>query len=81
MWNSDGFVLAPDTSGTLLKDLKSYLDAAKARNILVIFVLWNGAVLNNQKAVNLVWDDSKLQTYIDKALKVFVIIILIVIIS
>ena len=81
MWNSDGFVLAPDSSGTLLSDLKSYLDAAKARNILVIFVLWNGAVLNNQKAVNLVWDDSKLQTYIDKALKVFVIIILIVIIS
>ena len=69
-WDQYGFVLAPDNSGTLITDLKAYLDEAKTRNILVIFVLWNGAVLNNQNAVNLVWDDSKLQTYIDKALKV-----------
>jgi mannan endo-1,4-beta-mannosidase len=55
----------------MVADLKAYLDAAKTRNILVILVLWNGASLNYQNATNLVWDDSKLQTYIDKALKVF----------
>jgi mannan endo-1,4-beta-mannosidase len=54
----------------MVADLKAYLDAAKTRNILVILVLWNGASLNIQNATNLVWDDSKLQTYIDKALKV-----------
>jgi hypothetical protein len=37
-----------DNTGTLINDMKAYLDAAKARNILVIFVLWNGAVMNNQ---------------------------------
>ncbi len=55
----------------MVADLKAYLDAAKTRSILVILVLWNGASLNYQNATNLVWDDSKLQTYIDKALKVF----------
>ena len=69
-WDQYGFVLAPDNTGTMISDLKAYLDAAKARNILVIFVLWNGAVMNNQKVVDLAWDDSKLQTYIDKALTV-----------
>ncbi len=54
----------------MVADLKAYLDAAKTRNILVILVLWNGASLNYQDVTNLVWDDSKLQTYIDKALKV-----------
>jgi hypothetical protein len=37
-----------DNSGTLFNDIKAYLEAAKARNILVIFVLWNGASMGNQ---------------------------------
>jgi hypothetical protein len=28
--------------------MKKYLDAAQARNVLIVFVLWNGAVLRNQ---------------------------------
>jgi hypothetical protein len=37
-----------DRDGTLISDMKKYLDAAQARDILVVFVLWNGAVLRNQ---------------------------------
>lgn len=30
--------------------------------------MWNGAVLSNQKAINLFWDTDKLQSFIDNAL-------------
>lgn len=67
---SSGMVTAPDRSGTLINDLRSFLDHAKSKNLFVILVLWNGAVLKEQKTKNLFWDDTKLQSYIDKALKV-----------
>ena len=55
----------------MINDMKAFLDYAQTKNIIVIFVLWNGAELKNQNTINLMWDESKLQTYIDKALKVF----------
>ncbi|EFX76384.1 endo-beta-1,4-mannanase [Daphnia pulex] len=67
-YDANGYVLGPDKTGTLISDMKSFLDSAKAKNILVIFVLWNGATLRNQNSINLYWDNSKLQTYLDKAL-------------
>ncbi|XP_057369994.1 mannan endo-1,4-beta-mannosidase-like [Daphnia carinata] len=67
-YDANGYITAPDRTGTLIPDMKLFLDTAKANNILVIFVLWNGALLRNQNTVNLFWDNSKLQTYIDKAL-------------
>jgi mannan endo-1,4-beta-mannosidase len=69
-YDANGYVLGPDKTGTLIPDMKSFLNSAKAKNILVIFVLWNGATLRNQKSINLYWDNSKLQTYLDKALTV-----------
>lgn len=69
-FDSNGYTTSPDRTGTLAKDLKSFLDAAKAKNILVVFVLWNGALQRTQNVINLFWDKSKLQSYIDKALKV-----------
>lgn len=69
-YNNNGYVQSPDASGTLLSDLKAFLDAAKAKNILVTYVLWNGALLRKQHSVNLFWDNAKLQAYIDKALTV-----------
>lgn len=71
-YDAYGYIIAPDRTGTLIPDMKLFLDTAKANNILVIFVLWNGALLRNQNSVNLFWDNSKLQTYIDKALTVSV---------
>lgn len=69
-YDSNGFVTGPDSTGTMINDMKAFLDYAQTKNIVVIFALWNGAYLNNQNTINLMWDESKLQTYIDKALKV-----------
>jgi mannan endo-1,4-beta-mannosidase len=48
------------------------LDFAQSKQLLVVFVLWNGAVRPTDNALNLIYDETKLQTYIDNALKVFV---------
>lgn len=69
-WDSDGFVTGLDNTGTMINDLRRFLDAASSRDILVIPVLWNGAGMRNQNVINLIWDDSKLQSYIENALKV-----------
>lgn len=69
-FDNDGFVVGPDHDGTLISDMKQFLNVARSKNIVVIFVLWNGAVLRNPNAINLVWDDSKLESFIEKSLKV-----------
>ena len=72
-YDGNGFVTGPDRTGTMINDMKVFLDYAQTKNIVVIFALWNGAYLNNQNTINLMWDESKLQTYIDKALKVIIL--------
>jgi mannan endo-1,4-beta-mannosidase len=67
-WDANGFVTGLDNTGTMINDLKRFLDAASSRDIVVIPVLWNGAAMRNSKVVDLVWDNSKLQSYIDNAL-------------
>ena len=70
-FDEKGYVTGPDKNGTIISDMNSLLDAAKAKNILVIFVLWNGAMLSVQKTIDLFLDKGKLQTYINNALMVF----------
>lgn len=69
-FDGNGFVTGPDRTGSMINDMRSFLDFAQSKDILVIFVLWNGAVLKQQNTINLLYDDSKLQSYIDKALTV-----------
>jgi mannan endo-1,4-beta-mannosidase len=69
-FDSSGFITGPDASKTLTTDLKAFLDAAKLKNVMVIFTLWNGAVQSNQNVNNLFWDKSKLTSYLTKALTV-----------
>ena len=38
----------------------------QARGIFMGLVLFNGAVMRNQNTINIFWDESKLQRYIDK---------------
>ena len=38
----------------------------QARGIFMGLVLFNGALMRNQNTINLFWDESKLQRYIDK---------------
>jgi mannan endo-1,4-beta-mannosidase len=73
-YDSNGYVTGPDSTGTMISDMRSFLDFAQSKNILVIFVLWNGAYLRVQNTINLFWDEGKLQSYIDNALKVLFII-------
>lgn len=69
-FDSNGYVTGPDKTGTMISDMRSFLDFAQSKNLMVIFVLWNGAERPQEKALNLLYDYSKLQTYIDNALKV-----------
>lgn len=72
-FDANGFVTGPDRTGSMINDMRSFLDFAQSKDILVIFVLWNGAVLKQQNTINLLYDDSKLQSYIDKALTVCIL--------
>ena len=46
-WDANGFVVASDASKTLVSDLQRLLRAAQEFNVLILFVLWNGALLRN----------------------------------
>ncbi|KAF4522256.1 hypothetical protein B566_EDAN011952 [Ephemera danica] len=52
-FDGNGFVTGLDNTGSMISDMRRYLDAAQAQNIVVIFVLWNGAVMSNQNVNNL----------------------------
>lgn len=70
-FDSNGYVTGLDNTGSMINDMRSFLNFAQSKNILVIFALWNGAYIENDNFLNLMWDESKLQSYIDNALKVF----------
>lgn len=72
-FDSNGLVTGPDSTGTMINDMRSFLDFAQTKDILVIFALWNGAYLREQNTINLFWDEVKLQSYIDNALKVYIL--------
>ena len=61
-------MVGTDSAGSLVSDLRSFLDECAKNNILAGLVLFNGAVLRNQKTINLFWDDSKLTSYLDTVL-------------
>ena len=68
LFNSSSYVVDTDKSHTLISDMKAYLKAANDQDILVFFVLWNGAVLNNYNAKVMLKDPVKLQSYINTVL-------------
>ena len=68
LYNEDGYVIGTDSANSLFSDLRSFLDECASNNILAGLVLFNGAVLRNQKTINLFWDDSKLTSYLDTVL-------------
>ena len=65
-YDGHGYIVATDTANTLVTDLLAFLDQCKQRNIFMGLVLFNGAHLTNQNTINLFWDESKLQSYLDK---------------
>lgn len=67
-FDADGYTISCDKTGEFESDVLRFLDSAQANNILVVLAMWNGAYLTNQPAVDLVWDDSKLDSYIENCL-------------
>ena len=65
-YDDTGYVIGTDQAGTLVNDLLAFLDVCATKNVFMGLVLFNGAVLKNQNTINLFWDESKLQTYLDK---------------
>ena len=60
-FNHTGFVVATDTTGSLVRDLLTMADAAHASGIGVVLSLFNGALMSNQ-VKGLVEEDSKMES-------------------
>ena len=69
-FDGSGMVTACDNTGQFIGDVTKFLDAAQPSNILVTLTLWNGAGMSNQLYVDLVLDDSKLESYLSNCLAV-----------
>lgn len=67
-FDGNGFIIAPDRVGTLINDLSRFLDVAADNNVFVALVLWNGALMRNQRYRNIVLNDAILDSYINNAL-------------
>jgi mannan endo-1,4-beta-mannosidase len=46
-FDQSGNVVKSDSTGTLLEDLKTYLQFAASKNVFVNLALWNGALMRN----------------------------------
>ena len=67
-FDGDGFVTGPDNAGTFINDLSKFLDVAYLHNILVIPVLWNGAIELTEPMRGILADEAKLDSYIQTVL-------------
>ena len=67
-FDADGYVIATDASNTLISDMRRYLRAAAELDVLVFFVLWNGAVLKNEQTKALFASPPRLDSYITNVL-------------
>nr|XP_045603070.1 mannan endo-1,4-beta-mannosidase-like [Procambarus clarkii] len=67
-YDDNGFVTACDRTGDFENNVLSLLDAALENNVLVDFCMWNGAILRNQKTIDMIYDDAKLDSYIENCL-------------
>ena len=52
----------------MVSEMKAFLDKARSLNVLVFFVLWNGATSMRNELLNMMYDDGKLDAYINNGL-------------
>jgi len=62
--DSQGFVSGTDSKHTLIAEMKRYVQTAQEMDILVVFVLWNGAYFTNQNAIKMMQNESQYHSYI-----------------
>jgi len=67
-FNAAGFVIGTDAGNNLVRDMNLFLDVAEENNVFVIFTLWNGALIRNERYRNLIMNDDILTSYINNAL-------------
>eukprot|EP01125_Pyxidicula_operculata_P007570 TRINITY_DN256_c0_g1_i1.p1 TRINITY_DN256_c0_g1~~TRINITY_DN256_c0_g1_i1.p1 ORF type:complete len:372 (+),score=73.96 TRINITY_DN256_c0_g1_i1:18-1133(+) len=68
LFDSNGFVIGTDSKGTLVEDMRRYLWTAQEYGITVFWCLWNGAVLRNNNVIQLIKNQTLLQSFIENAL-------------
>lgn len=69
LWGDFGMVDGTDEQNKLIDELTEALDYAETKNVLIVICLWDGASAQmTQRLVDLFWDDSKLESYINNAL-------------
>ncbi|KAL3854806.1 hypothetical protein ACJMK2_014054 [Sinanodonta woodiana] len=62
--DAHGMVSGLQASGSMVDDMKKFLDLANYNKILVFFVLWNGAQPATNGLAGLILDGNKLNSYI-----------------
>ena len=68
-FGSKGQVVATDAAGTFLDDVGALLDLARQNGVARVWLcLWNLAVPPTNELLGLVWDSSKLQSYLQVVL-------------
>nr|XP_053639726.1 mannan endo-1,4-beta-mannosidase-like [Cherax quadricarinatus] len=67
-FDENGFVTACDRTGDFESDVLSLLDAGEQSGVLVNLCLWNGAALSYQKTIDMLQDDTKIESYIQNCL-------------
>ena len=67
-FDGSGNVVATDGAGSLIREMRSYLQYAASKNVLVTLCLWNGALMRQQSVKDLFTDMVKLQSFFDNAL-------------
>lgn len=67
-FDANGYVVGTDAGNNLIRDLGQLLDIAEQYNIFVVFALWNGALIRNERYRALIMDDARLNSFIDNSL-------------
>ena len=62
-----GMVTATDGAGSMARNLRVFLRNAKALDILVTLVLWNGALMREPNMQHLITSRPKLWSFFDHA--------------
>jgi len=68
LYDKYGYVVATDGSGSLVNDLKAFLDECQKRNLFMVLVLFNGAKMRTKETINMIKNEVRLQSYLDNAL-------------
>ena len=69
-WAPDGTVNGTDAAGSLAEDMRRYVRLAASMDIVIVFCLWNGAVLRDNRTIAMITEPSgaTLRTFVDRAL-------------